>query len=140
MLLISLLLGLNSSFSATFDHTDIVHELLTHPLIKVSPRNRQYDTPLHLAAESGSEASVRLLIEAGADLRVQNRQVCAFIFFQSFFWELANLREKSDAKFLQRATPAQVASTKELKSLIESAIFASKLVSHSRPSTASPRI
>ncbi|KJE95481.1 hypothetical protein CAOG_05930 [Capsaspora owczarzaki ATCC 30864] len=87
-------------YAAQCGSLDIAQLLVDHAGIKLDVQNRQWQTPLFVAASHGEAEIVQLLIEAGANPSLADKQ---------------------------RSSPASVAKSKEIKDMINSAVVARSL-------------
>ena len=60
--------------AAYFGYDDIVDALIKRPDVNLNVRNKDGNTPLHIAADNGRAASARLLIDAGADINISDHK------------------------------------------------------------------
>ena len=61
-------------WAARGGHVECATTLLKYPKIQLNAQNKLGDTPLHNAAWKGDSVIVELLLEAGADLMIQNSE------------------------------------------------------------------
>jgi ankyrin repeat protein len=60
---------------AAYDrHTRVIPRLLGIPDIAVDAQDENYATPLHLAAKSGSQGTVKLLLQSGANVNAKDKK------------------------------------------------------------------
>jgi len=60
-------------YAASANHAHVVEILLSNPKININVQNSYKDTPLHKAASRGAIGTIKLLVSAGANLDIKNK-------------------------------------------------------------------
>jgi ankyrin repeat protein len=79
--------------AAALDDVEVLSVLLAGDNRLVRATNCYESTPLHFAAWAGADRSVRLLLEAGADVDAKDRADCPPLFYAAYWGRSANVGE-----------------------------------------------